>query len=248
MRISVIACEIMFRELCLAAAESPAVVDLHFLRKGLHDNPEVLRETVQERINGVDCAQTEAVVLGYGLCSNGTVGLRAGGVPLVVPRAHDCITLFLGSRERYARIFAERPGTYYYTSGWLERGGDRTPQPPDKGGGLMDQAYEDLVAKYGEDNARYLMEFQGHWRANYTHACYVRMPLSHREEYAEQVRQIAEENGWEYLEIEGDDALVRAMVSGDWDETDFLIVPPGQAVAASYDDCVLRCAAGGCRG
>jgi hypothetical protein len=31
------------------------------------------------------------VVLAYGLCGGATAGLRAGSIPLVVPRAHDCI-------------------------------------------------------------------------------------------------------------------------------------------------------------
>jgi hypothetical protein len=242
MRIQVIACEVMFRELCRAAAEAEPVVDLLFLRKGLHDNPETMRLTLQEKLEEVDTNRVEAVVLGYGLCSNGTVGLRAPGCPLVIPRAHDCITLFLGSRQRYAELFAARPGTYYYTSGWLERGADALPQPPHQGGGWMDQTFDDLVARYGEDNARFLLEFQSHWRARYTTACYIRMPLSHRPDYAAAVQKIAAHQGWEYLEVEGDDRLFRAMVSGRWTEEEFLLVPPGEQIAASYDEKVLRCA------
>ena len=41
---------------------------------------------------------------------------------LVVPRAHDCITLFLGSKERYLDYFQTHPGVYFKTSGWIERG------------------------------------------------------------------------------------------------------------------------------
>jgi hypothetical protein len=243
MRFQVIACEIMFRELCRASAEAEAVLDLVFLRKGLHDNPDVLRETVQAHIDAVDPARCEAVVLGYGLCCNGVVGLQARDVPLVIPRGHDCITFFLGSRERYARVFAERPGTYYYTSGWLERGGDQTAQPLHQGGGLMDQAFADLVAKYGEDNARYLLEFTDQWRENYTTVCYIRLPLYDRGNHMEEARRIAAENGWEYIEVEGDDCLFRAMVGGQWSEEDFLIVPPGCTIQPSYDDLVLRCGA-----
>jgi hypothetical protein len=55
---------------------------------------------IQESIDRVDPARHEAVLLGYGLCNNGVVGLHAP-VPLVISRAHDCITLLLGSRERY---------------------------------------------------------------------------------------------------------------------------------------------------
>ena len=241
MRIYVVACEVLFRELSMAAAQSPAVVDLVFLRKGLHDAPDMLRETLSGRLREADQSEADAIVLGYGLCSNGTAGLRAGRLPIVIPRAHDCITLFLGSRERYERLFSERPGTYYYTSGWLERGGDTVPQAQQEtpAGG---QSFEELVARYGEDNARFLMEVQSSWRQHYTTACYIRMPLSHRPEYAAQVRKIAEDNGWEYLEIEGDDRLIRDMVSGQWDPSDFLVVQPGRQTRPSHDGNVL-CAA-----
>jgi hypothetical protein len=37
----------------------------------------------------------------YGLCNLALTSLRARAVPVVVPRAHDCITLYLGSRQRY---------------------------------------------------------------------------------------------------------------------------------------------------
>ena len=56
------------------------------------------------------------------LCSNGLVGLTARNIPVVVPRAHDCITLFLGSKERYLDYFQSHTGVYFKTSGWIERG------------------------------------------------------------------------------------------------------------------------------
>lgn len=40
---------------------------------------------------------------------------------LVIPRAHDCITLYLGSRQRYLEQFNARPGTYWYSLDYLER-------------------------------------------------------------------------------------------------------------------------------
>lgn len=81
-----------------------------------------------QQADSVAPGQVGAVVLGYGLGSNGMVGLRAGVVPLVIPRAHDCIS-FLGFRRRYVELFNKRWGTTYYTSGWLERGGDSLLQP-----------------------------------------------------------------------------------------------------------------------
>ena len=42
----------------------------------------------------------EAIVLAYGLCGRGTAGLRPLRHKLVIPRAHDCITVFMGNCKR----------------------------------------------------------------------------------------------------------------------------------------------------
>lgn len=239
MRVKVLACEVLFRELCLVAAEAPLTVDLEFLIRGLHDNPAVLREQAQERVDRVDEAQTEAMVLGYGLCSNGTAGLVARGIPLVIPRAHDCITLFMGSQERYQEHFFDHPGTYYFTSGWVERAGSRVPRLPKDGAGL-DMSYEQMVAKYGEDNAKYLHEFQSAWISKYTHATYIDMGLAGTEHYQQDAREAAERNGWAFSRMQGDLRLLRQALSGQWQEADFLVVPPGHRVVQAVDDGILR--------
>ena len=51
------------------------------------------------------------ILLGYGLCSRRTAGLTTDHTPLVIPSAHDCITLFLGSSKRYTKRFEESLGT-----------------------------------------------------------------------------------------------------------------------------------------
>lgn len=114
----------------MAAARSVNLVDLEFLTQGYHDNPEIGRARLQEKIDSLPQGRYDAVLLVYALCNNMLVGLRAQDIPVVIPRAHDCITFFMGSKDRYARYFRQHPGTYYYTSGWLEyqhRGGERLP-------------------------------------------------------------------------------------------------------------------------
>ena len=120
MLLKVIACEIAFRELSYAASRSRNLIDFEFLTQGYHDIPAQGRPEIQRRIDAVPAGRYRAIVLGYGLCSNILTGLTTAHTPLVIPRAHDCITFFLGSKERYRRAFDSEPGTYYYTSGWLE--------------------------------------------------------------------------------------------------------------------------------
>jgi hypothetical protein len=100
----------------------------------------------------------EAVLLGYGLCGNSTAGLKARRQPLVIPRAHDCCTLFLGSREKFAEHFGKRLSSQWSSHGYLERsveylGGTETGRNIG-----YDREYADLVEQYGEENAEYIWE------------------------------------------------------------------------------------------
>ena len=161
MFLKVIACEIAFREICHCAARSPNLFDLEFLSQGYHDNPEIGLQRLQERVDAAGADRFDAVLLGYGLCNNMLSGLQARHLPVVIPRAHDCITFFLGSKERYQKLFADHPGTYYYTAGWMgyrQRGGER-PQRRQGAELGRQKSYAEMVEQYGEENARYLAEF-----------------------------------------------------------------------------------------
>ena len=112
MRLKLISCEIFYREMCAAVARSIHLIDITFLPKGLHDiGQEQMLPRLQEAVDAVDASRYNAILLGYGLCNLGIVGLTARSIPLVIPRAHDCITLFFGSRRRYQEYFDAHPGT-----------------------------------------------------------------------------------------------------------------------------------------
>ncbi len=238
MRIKALVCEVLFRETCACAAAAKTVIDLTFLRRGLHSNPDELRAALQTLIDETEETQDEAVVFGYGLCSNALAGLRARGIPLIIPRAHDCITLLLGSTEAYDRLFAARPGTYYYSGGWIERGADTVPRNPEDGAGL-DTSFEELVQKYGRDNAEYLWSLQQTWMEHYTHAAYIDIPLGNLASYRAYTRRVAQERGWEMEEAPGNLSLLQALFDGDWDDARFLRVPPGHEVIQSVDDRII---------
>jgi hypothetical protein len=243
MFLKVIACEIAVRELCRVTADAPNLVDLEFLAQGYHDTPALGQTEIQKRIDAVPAGKYDAIVIGYGLCSNILVGLTTAHTPLVIPRAHDCITFFLGSKERYQECFTENPGTYYYTSGWLECARRRG----EKGaiwGGVTLQAnatlnlranYEQWVKQYGEDQAKYLLEEMSRWSNAYSHGTLIDFDFLQHLKLTEQVQSICREKGWAYSEMKGDLRLFEKLVAGDWPESDFLTVRPGQKVAATFD-------------
>lgn len=121
MRLKLLACEILRREIESLTADSPHQIDVEFLPAELHVIGRIrMKNRLSEYLASVDEDQYDAIMLGYALCSGGITGLSAGKIPLVVPRAHDCITLFLGSRKRYQDYFFANGGTYFMTTGWFE--------------------------------------------------------------------------------------------------------------------------------
>lgn len=248
MHLMVIACEVLAREVYHCAAQSVHQVTVELHTQGLHDNSDVMRETLQQRIDAADSERYDAVLLGYGLCNNGTAGLVARDLPLVLPRGHDCITLLLGSKERYAEHFDERPGTYYYSSGWLEypeRRGEK-PDYSDKSGfgGTFGQMreYEKLVEQYGEDNARYLSEFVAQWEQHYTTGALISFDFLDHLGLDEQTRRICREKGWEFLRLRGQLDLLQDWLDGKWDDERFLAVAPGERIEADHRGGIVRAA------
>ncbi len=243
MRLTLISCEVFTRELCETAAHSPHQVNLQFLPKGLHDiGCSGMRERLQAAVDGVDESLCDMILLGYGLCNNGIVGLTARGVPLVVPRAHDCMTLFFGSRERYEEFFRKNPGTYFLTTGWIERGeatGDLRQLSIQHANG-MDMTYRELVEKYGEDNAQYLYDQLCDQTKHYRKLTFIAMGLEPDGSFLATARSRAEEKGLEFTTEQGNLRLIRALVNGPWDEREFLTVPPGFSIAADYSNDLIR--------
>jgi len=251
MRVKVIACEVVSRELYECAARARSAVDITLLEQGLHDNSDLCRRRLQELVDAAGPERYDALVLGYGLCNNSLAGIRAGRIRMVVPRAHDCITLLLGSKERYARLFAESPGTYWFSSGWVESwdgGGERAEPRPNSGLGptYLARDHGALVAKYGEENAKYLEDFMSHWEDHYTRGVLIRFDFDRHLGLEAKVEEVCREKGWQVATVEGDLGLLQAGLDGPWDADRFLIVEPGQAVRPSYDDGVLACGPGTC--
>lgn len=232
-RYHLIACQVLWRELCHFAALSEHYFTFNFLEQGLHNTPEVLRERMQAAVAAWDEQSCDAVLLGYGLCSNGLAGIKAGRHKLVVPRAHDCITFFLGTKERYREYFDSHPGTYWYTPGWIEC----SVQPGKQRHDMMLRQYAE---KYGEENAEYLMEMEQGWLKEYNNAAYVDLGFGNNDRHRDYTRECADWLGWKYDELPGDAGLVMDFLSGRWDAQRFLVVEPGQVIAASHDADVIK--------
>ena len=221
----VLACASLARAVYAAAATSAAVVTVEVLAQGLHDQPGRLRGVLQDRIDATDPDEADAILLAYGLCGGATAGLVATSVPLVMARAHDCITLHLGSRERYDREFAACPGTYWMSRDFLERNrrGDVATL------GVSPQGFQDLVERHGADNAAYLSEVMQGWAANYHRLVYLEGEVAEPPDYRAEAVRKAERWGLEVQTRSTDHRLMAGLLSGDWGP-EFLVVAPGNRV------------------
>jgi hypothetical protein len=224
----VISCHVLWRELCHFASVSKNIFNFHFLKQGLHNTPDILRKQVQDAIDAVD-GDYDAVLIGYGLCSNGLVDIQARDKKLVIMRGHDCITFLLGSKKRYQEYFDRCPGTYWYSPGWI----DTTLMP---GKERLDLIFKEYKEKYGEENAEYLMEIEQRWIYDYSNAAYVDLDFYDTQEYKAFTKKCAQELSWHYDELVGEPHLIINFLEGNWNPNDFLIVLPGEKVIASYDE------------
>ena len=238
MKLKLISCEVFFRELCHVVARSPHQIDVEFIPKGLHDMGRVpMRDRLQEVLDRVDGAGYDAILLGYGLCNFGVAGLRTPSLPLVIPRAHDCMTLFFGSQQRYLENFQNNPGTYYLTTGWMERGeptGEMKQLSIQHQSG-MDYTFEELVERYGEDNARFLMEQLGDQTRHYSRIAFIEMGVEPNDSFRAGAEQRAKDRHLAFERLQGDMRLFQDLVNGNWQEEDFLTVPPGHRIGVSED-------------
>lgn len=250
MRYYLIGCEVLFRECCHLSAISPHRIDHRWLSQGLHDiGAEKMSARLQEEINAVPADTYDAILLGYALCNNGVVGLSCAHTPVVIPRAHDCITLYMGSREAYTKHFNEKPGTYYLTSGWLERDDAELedmghPYRAEMGLGM---SHEELAELYGEENVEYLQEMLGDPLKNYSRIGYIDMGFERHLSFAEQARAEADQRGWVFEQISGNLILLEKFLNGVWDE-DFLVALPGESIVATHDEKIFACRCAGCDG
>ena len=155
---------------------------------------------------------------------------------------HDCITILLGSRARYDEEFSSYPGTYYYSPGWIERkeGEARQGLIDDAQARNYEQRFQEYCQKYGEDNAKYLIDQEMQWYEHYTRAAFIDMGLGDVESYRKFTQGIAADHGWEYARIDGDMSMMRRLTDGDWDGDEFLVVQPGRTIRESFDELVLK--------
>ncbi len=223
----VIACRVL-QDLLEQLLPADAASHITFHEYALHRVPPKLTAALQESLDAVETPSL--VLMGYGLCGNGLLGLRSGGHTLVIPRTDDCIAVLLGSYHAYMTQQSTVPGTYYLSRGWLD------------GGSHPLKEFHELQNKYDQETSLWILDQQ---YANYERLAlvgYSDEDLAHCRGEAQEVATFCQRWNWRYEEIHGSDAYVRrlvevatALAGGATPEEagagrDFVILPPGSEV------------------
>jgi N-methylhydantoinase A/oxoprolinase/acetone carboxylase beta subunit len=228
----VIACAVLALDIKSAAKNQGIDIGVKFLEAGLHDRPNLLREKFQAAVDEISASgRCNRIIAGYGVCGRGTVGIQTRGIPLAIPKVHDCIALFLGGDNAYKREFKKYPGTYYISAGWYEE--KTEPHSQRKRSAYYGEKklhYDELVEKYGEDAAKETFQFLSTWQKNYQRAAFIETGAKISPKYEKYARQMAQEYGWKYEKIVGDRILIEKLLTAAVTTDEILVVPPNNVI------------------
>ncbi len=227
---ALLACDVFKEEINHFVTASPPWCAAVFLEMGLHDRPDQLRQTVQQRIASLeaDHPQLQTILLAYGRCGNGLLGVRAERCRVILPQAHDCISILLGGRAQHDAVLKKNPGTYFYSPGWIR--GKRVPGPD------REQHLRELYSeRYGDDEEMLdeLVDADREAFAHHNRAVY--LSIFNKPAAENYCRDCASHQGWEFQCLKADPSFLLQLINRDWNSDRFLIVPPDHSIEADSD-------------
>lgn len=136
MRVKLIAVGTLVRETGCLSATCPNTLDITWLQQKEPTSLLPLSDSLQQAIDAAeeDGVQYDAIAVAAGLwdvlingdpeenISDGVSPIHTERYPLILPRAHDWITLLLGSKERYREIISHHDDIWWLTPSGAEQG------------------------------------------------------------------------------------------------------------------------------
>lgn len=174
-RIGIVACEILKREIEQLTKDDPDIVHREYLEFALHVDSAILRAKVLEKVNSLK-GTVDSVFLGYGICQSLRDIPMTLDVPTAMLEADDCIGTLITPLE-YEREKRVCVGTWFSTPGWAELGVD----------GVIKELHLDCVKDQGYDPMYFLRTlFEG-----YSRCLYVRTGVEAEDQYLEKSKAFA---------------------------------------------------------
>lgn len=241
--IYVIACGVLAQDILNVAKNKNLHIKTKFLPGGLHNRPEELRQRVQHAIDKkANDLSLDRIIIGYGLCGRGTVDIQARRVPLVIPKVHDCIALFLGSNQAYREEFQRFPGTFYISGGWYHENIASRPLCSEKIW-VGDKSIEtsDIKKKFGKKGGRSIIDFFTAWHKNYQRAAFIDTGLNEASIHEDHAKRMARKYGWKFERLKGNLSLLTRLLISREPSDDIIVVPPGYSTLYSPIENGLTC-------
>ena len=157
------------------------------------------------------------VLVAYGACGGGTVGLVCRGVPVVVLNRDDCASVLLGSCTARAEECRKCPGTWYCHRGDVERrmqGGNLHEVQ-----GIFGPSAAPSKVAAAQGNEDFLQEEMERVIRSYSRLLYIKTSEGddgEEDDEVEWARGQAAANGWAFEVTQGTNELLRGLFSGDW--------------------------------
>lgn len=210
MRIKFIVCDVIYDELKSKIPKNWNVVNFE---KRFHEHSDVLKEKLQAEINkSQDC---DIIVLGYGLCGNGTVGLVSPKVSLVIPKIDDCISLLLGSVEERKKQLKIEPGTYFLTRGYIGEAED-----------FIVSGFSEIKDKYDKKTWQRIIK---EMLKNYRRVVFINTGNYNPSQWRKKAKREAAKLGLRFEELNVPGKFLDKVLNENWDGQ-FIIVKPGSKI------------------
>lgn len=217
----IIACQTLRDELKLAIRETGCQTPVIWIDSDYHNDPNQLRDRLQQEIDSL--TGRENILLAYGCCGTGLVGLKATGGNLIIPKTEDCISMVLG---RPGEEFARLKQTYFLTKGWIE------------GAKSIFVEYDHALKRYGPIRTKRLFEVM---LKHYRYLMLIDTGAYDFDYCYSKTEELAQKIGLEPAVSKGDTWHLKKLLTGPHDK-DFCVIPPGGSVELSHFGLVQKVA------
>jgi len=206
---------------------------MEFFDAGLHITPNEMKRQLQERIDNCEKEYNpDYLLLLAGLCGNATLKLQTSSSKLVIPRIHDCISIFLGSSEKYLELKKVKPCAYFSSPGWV-----KSKLPPGK------ELEEKTLKMYQElypDDEEYVEDLMIAFNDQFSaYNAYVYTDLISDDAAEQTCKDCAAHLNWSYEKVQGDPQFLLDALNRKWDDR-FLIADPNTPIKADMGGKILN--------